>query len=154
MIRRMGRWAKLAARHFTTKPPPKPRSQLKPVEPHRRLHERLEKTARTAPRRAAPKPCRVAWTKSVRCISRPIKAKFSKRKWKNEKRKYAQGVRSRGPAHGGPRDIGQSRASGETRADRGPAGYGGSRSSKDPNRNGNVTSLLGPLLRPNCIPLI
>jgi hypothetical protein len=24
-------------------PPPKPSSQLKPVEPHRRLHERLEK---------------------------------------------------------------------------------------------------------------
>jgi hypothetical protein len=77
-------------------PPPKPSSQLKPVEPQRRLHERLEKPLALRGVKSRP-----ALHRRLGQISAPhvasLKAKFSKGKWKNEKRKYAEVAGSRGP---------------------------------------------------------
>jgi hypothetical protein len=72
-------------------PPPKPSSQLKPVEPQRRLQERLEKPL--ALRCVEPRP---ALHRRLSQINAPqlasLKAKFSKGKSKNEKRKYAESL--------------------------------------------------------------
>jgi hypothetical protein len=71
-------------------PPPKPRSQLKPVEPQRRAQERLEKPL--ALRRVEPRPGLASSPRSIqRAASREPNAKFSKGKSENEKRKYAEG---------------------------------------------------------------
>ena len=78
-------------------PPQEPSAELKPVEPQRRLQARLEKPL--ALLRVEPRP-------ALHCgrdqIDAPhshslLKSGLGKRNTKNEKRKYAEDVRSRGP---------------------------------------------------------
>jgi hypothetical protein len=87
-------------------PLPKPISHRNPVEPQCRIDERLEKLV--ALRRVEPRPALHCGRDQIDAPhSRSLsKSGLGKRNYKNEKRKHAEGARSRGPPGGwhAPRD--------------------------------------------------
>ena len=97
---RKGRRIDRSGERPVSEPLPKPIPHRNPVEPQRRTDERLEKLV--ALRRVEPRPALHRGRDQIdaphsRC---PLKSGSDKRNAKNEKRKYAEVVRSRGLREG------------------------------------------------------